>query len=51
MGSVFGPVMVVWFVCIALLGLRGLAADPSVLAAMNPIHAVRFFRDDGLTAS
>jgi len=48
-GSVFGPVMVIWFVCIALLGLRGLAADPSVLAAMNPLHAVRFFRDDGLT--
>ncbi len=48
-GSVFGPVMVVWFVCIALLGLRGIAADPSVLAAINPMHAVRFFRDDGLT--
>jgi KUP system potassium uptake protein len=47
-GSVFGPIMVIWFVCIALLGLRGIAADPSVLGAMNPIHAVRFFRDDGL---
>ena len=48
-GAVFGPVMVVWFICIALLGVRGLAADPSVLAAINPIHAIRFFRDDGMT--
>ncbi|MBP2647665.1 MAG: kup [Gemmatimonadetes bacterium] len=48
-GAVFGPVMVIWFICIALLGLRGLAADPSVLAAINPIHAIRFFRDDGMT--
>jgi KUP system potassium uptake protein len=48
-GAVFGPVMIIWFVCIALLGMRGLAADPSVLGAINPIHAIRFFRDDGLT--
>ena len=48
-GAVFGPVMVLWFICIALLGIRGLSADPSVLGAVNPIHAIRFFLDDGLT--
>ncbi len=47
-GAVFGPIMVIWFVCIALLGIRGLMQDPSVLAAINPVHAVRFFRDDGM---
>jgi len=49
-GAIFGPVMVVWFVCIALLGLRGIAVDPGVLAAVNPAHAVRFFLADGLRA-
>ena len=47
-GAVFGPIMVIWFVCIALLGIRGIMEDASVLAAINPVHAVRFFRDDGM---
>ena len=48
-GSIFGPVMTIWFVCIALLGLRGLSADPSVLARDQPVHAIQFFLRDGLT--
>jgi KUP system potassium uptake protein len=46
-GAVFGPVMLVWFACIALLGLRGLMLDPSVLRAVWPGYAVDFFRADG----
>lgn len=46
-GKVFGPVMVVWFVTIAILGVRGIALNPAVLSALNPIHAVEFFRDNG----
>lgn len=46
-GKVFGPVMVVWFVTIAILGIRGIALNPAVLSALNPIHAVQFFRDNG----
>ena len=42
-GAVFGPIMLVWFVSIAILGLRGLSLDPRILAAVNPAHAVRFF--------
>jgi KUP system potassium uptake protein len=46
-GRLFGPVMVVWFVTIAALGVSSLVRQPSVLLAVNPIHAVRFFADHG----
>ncbi len=42
-GRVFGPVMIVWFVALAGLGLVQIIKNPSVLAALNPIHALRFF--------
>jgi KUP system potassium uptake protein len=42
-GAVFGPVMLVWFVCLALLGIRGIAQAPEILAALSPHFAVRFF--------
>jgi KUP system potassium uptake protein len=42
-GAVFGPLMLVWFVCLALLGIRGIAQAPEILAALSPHHAVRFF--------
>jgi KUP system potassium uptake protein len=42
-GSVFGRVMLLWFLVIALLGLTQVLADPSVLAAVDPRHAIRFF--------
>ncbi len=38
-GAFFGPVMILWFVVIALLGLRGIAMDTSVLRAFNPAYA------------
>lgn len=49
-GRVFGPIMVVWFVCISLLGIRGILMHPSVLLAVNPLYAVRFFLLDGTRA-
>jgi KUP system potassium uptake protein len=42
-GRLFGPVMVVWFVVLALLGLRGIAQDPGVLFALNPYYAIGLF--------
>ena len=48
-GRIFGPIMVVWFVTIAVLGVRGIVLNPSVLRAVNPYYAVLFFADDGLT--
>ncbi len=48
-GMLFGPVMLLWFVALALLGLRGIAMEPAVLAAFNPYYAVMFFANNGLT--
>jgi KUP system potassium uptake protein len=45
-GRVFGPIMVTWFVCIAALGLHGILMHPSVLAALNPWHAIDLFIRD-----
>lgn len=41
-GRFFGPVMLVWFVVLALLGLPHIAHNPAVLAALSPHHAVSF---------
>jgi KUP system potassium uptake protein len=49
-GGAFGPVMVVWFVALALLGLRGIWARPEVLAAVNPWYALAFCMHSGWTA-
>jgi len=48
-GQLFGPVMLVWFVVLALLGLRGIATEPDVLLAFNPVHAAVFFANNGLS--
>ena len=47
-GAVFGPVMLLWFACIAVLGIRGIMMDPSILRAISPLNAIEFFREDGL---
>jgi KUP system potassium uptake protein len=49
-GRLFGPVMLVWFGVLAALGVVHLVQEPSVLRAVNPVYAVRFFADNGLTA-
>jgi len=41
-GILFGPVMCTWFIVIASLGLSEVAANPDVLRALNPYHAVSF---------
>ena len=38
-GAVFGPVMIVWFATIGILGAVQIISDPGVLAAVNPLHA------------
>ena len=47
-GAVFGPIMILWFVTLAITGIRGILLEPSVLFAINPIHAVRFFLLNGM---
>jgi KUP system potassium uptake protein len=46
-GRVFGPVMVLWFVVLGLLGLSWIVRQPSVLAAVNPYYAFAFFWENG----
>ncbi|HKI64505.1 MAG TPA: KUP/HAK/KT family potassium transporter [Burkholderiales bacterium] len=48
-GAVFGPLTLVWFAVLALLGVRGIAQAPQVLLAVNPWYAVRFFVANGWT--
>src|SRR4051794_32841250 len=38
-GGIFGPIMLCWFLVIAILGLRGIVMAPAILAAVNPMHA------------
>ncbi|HEV7993377.1 MAG TPA: potassium transporter Kup [Gemmatimonadaceae bacterium] len=47
-GTAFGPIMLVWFVTIATLGIRSIAATPGVMRAINPVYGVRFFEMHGL---
>jgi KUP system potassium uptake protein len=49
-GGLFAPVMCVWFVVIALLGVRMIARAPEILLALNPYHAIRFFDSHGIAA-
>ncbi len=49
-GTLFGPVMVVWFLTIALLGLAQIVQNPSVLVAASPTFAVRFLLADPVRA-
>src|SRR6266853_147402 len=45
-GAVFGPVMVVWFATIAVLGVNGILKNPAVVGAVLPTHAIRFVAED-----
>jgi KUP system potassium uptake protein len=49
-GAVFGWVMLVWFACLALIGVRGIVQAPEILAALSPHHAVEFFVEHRLHA-
>ncbi len=46
-GNLFGPVMVVWFAVIGVLGLVHVVAHPSVLMALDPRFGLRFLADHG----
>ncbi|MCW1381581.1 potassium transporter Kup [Novosphingobium sp. KCTC 2891] len=49
-GRLFGPVMLVYFAALAVLGLVQIAQAPQVLQALSPVHALRFFMIDPLLA-
>jgi KUP system potassium uptake protein len=41
-GNIFGPVMLAWFVVLALLGIHGIVKSPGVLVAVSPFYAFNF---------
>jgi KUP system potassium uptake protein len=43
-GKAFGPIMIVWFGTLAVLGVVNIAQTPEVLEAVNPIWAIRYFQ-------
>jgi KUP system potassium uptake protein len=45
--TAFGPVMVLWFSILAVMGLVHISDDPSVLAAINPWYGIRFLLSHG----
>jgi len=49
-GKVFGPVMVVWFIILAILGAIAIAREPQIIAAANPMYAVSLFIREPWTA-
>jgi KUP system potassium uptake protein len=49
-GKVFGPVMLLWFSTLGVIGIISIAQTPAVLAALNPLNAVQFFLHNGWVA-
>jgi KUP system potassium uptake protein len=42
-GAFFGPIMLLWFGTLAVLGIINIADNPSILYALNPYYAIKFF--------
>ena len=49
-GRAFGPITLVWFAVIAVLGAREIVRAPQILAAANPWHGARFLMEHGAVA-
>ncbi len=49
-GRLFGPVMAVWFIVIALLGIHGIIGHPAILEALSPTYAIGFLAGHFTTA-
>ena len=46
-GAIFGPITIVWFITLLVSGISGIAQNPSVLGAINPLYAFHFLTDHG----
>ncbi len=49
-GRFFAPIMLIWFVALACMGVLNIIKSPAILAAVNPLHAVAFLLDNGRIA-
>ena len=46
-GRFFGPIMVLWFTVLGVLGVMQIVQQPEILQALNPVHAILFLMDRG----
>jgi KUP system potassium uptake protein len=46
-GRLFGPVTMIWFLAIGAAGIYGIAREPHILVALNPLHALAFLTSHG----
>jgi KUP system potassium uptake protein len=49
-GRIFGPIMLLWFFYLSVLGVKGISLDPTVLKAVNPIYAINYLSENGFAA-
>nr|WP_315261264.1 potassium transporter Kup [uncultured Duganella sp.] len=49
-GRFFGPIMVLWFAALAIMGVINIVEAPQILAALNPFHALRFMYENRMIA-
>jgi KUP system potassium uptake protein len=49
-GILFGPIMVVWFGVLALMGVYNIVDNPQIIAAVNPLYAINFLVEHSLQA-
>jgi KUP system potassium uptake protein len=47
-GKVFGPITLIWFLTLAVLGFAQVVRHPQVLASVNPLYGIDFFQRNGL---
>ena len=48
-GAVFGPIMILWFAVLSILGVRHIILTPEILEAVNPMHGLRYFSANGVS--
>ncbi|PKN84090.1 MAG: potassium transporter Kup, partial [Deltaproteobacteria bacterium HGW-Deltaproteobacteria-1] len=46
--GIFGPIMLIWFICLSITGLISIATMPAILKAVNPYYAFTFLSENGL---
>jgi KUP system potassium uptake protein len=46
-GTIFGPIILLWFTVLAALGINGMVAHPEIMNAVNPYYAIQFFIHNG----
>jgi KUP system potassium uptake protein len=47
MGSIFGPIMVLWFLVLGILGVKGIFMEPGILRALSPLPGIAFLVEHG----